>query len=271
MSRSFVVVVIVCFALVGSLFGVPGAFAQNGSGETAGITTTGFGLASGTAVAANLQFLITRGDFYGGPPQAPQVEATPGAESRSLMEPIAEAVEGLDGVESVEVIVSPVQTQYYGRFGDAVARLDVRLTEPDLAGLTNLLYDVTGAAAEQRLFVGYVGASYEAADCDTLEREARQAAIADARGRAEIQAELLEVELGDVTGSADIDAYSGIQFGPYGTIPGSSGGCNPIAPTGLGGESAPAVTFPPFDPTSQSDEVEVYRQVQITFAIAGGA
>lgn len=266
MSRSFVVVAIV--VLVGSLFGVPSALAQTGSGDTAGVTTTGYGLATGTAAAANLQFLITRGDFYGGPQQAPQVEATPGAEARALTEPIAEAVEG---VESVEVIVSPVQTQYYGRFGDAVARIDVRLTEPDLASLTSLLYDVTGAAAEERLFVGYVGASYEAADCDTLEREARQSAIEDARGRAEIQAELLEVELGNVIGSADIDAYSGIQFGPYGTIAGPSGGCNPIAPTGLGGESAPAVTFPPFDPTSQSDEVEVYRQVQITFAIDGSA
>ena len=271
MLRSFIGVAVLCFALVGGLFGVPGAMAQEGSSDETGITTTGYGLSSGTAAAANLQFLISAGDFYGGPPQPPQVEATPGAESRALMAPIAEAVEAMDSVESVEVVVSPVQTGFSGRFGDAVARLDIRMTDPDLEGLTSLLYDVTGAAAQQRLFIAYVGASYEAEDCDTLEREARQAAIEDARGRAEIQAELLDVELGEVIGSADVDAYSGIQFGPYGTIPGPVGGCNPQAPTGFGGESAPAVTFPPFDPTSQSDEVEVYRQIQITFAIAGAA
>ncbi|HEV2106971.1 MAG TPA: SIMPL domain-containing protein, partial [Thermomicrobiales bacterium] len=125
------------------------------------------------------------------------------------------------------------------------------------------------AAAEQRLFVGYVGASYEAADCQTLEREARQAAIDDARSRAEIQAALLGVQLGDVIASSDVDPYPSQAFGPYGPIPAPSGGCEPQAPPGFGGDVAPAVTLPPFDPTSQSDEVEVYRQLRITFAIEG--
>ena len=263
MKRSFVVVLL--FALAATLASPAAVSSQAASEDLAGITVTGYGEASAPAESAAVQFTIVSDSFYGGPPQAPEVEATPGAEARATVAPIVDALGAVEGVEDVTVAIPMISAPYSPA---PVARLEVTVTAPDLDMLTRLVTTATQAAAAERLMVGYVGARFEASDCATLEREARQAALDDARRQAEIQAEVLGVGLGDIVASVDVTAAASTD--PYYGLPvPSASGCDPEIPAGRFGDPALAITLPPFDPTRDSGEVEVYRQVQVTFAIAG--
>jgi hypothetical protein len=264
MSRTLLVALI--FTLIGSLASAPGVLAQGAPPENAGITTTGHGLASAPAETANLQILINSDDYYSGPPRAPQVEATPGATARMTMEPIVAVIEAHDSVESVSVVI-PVPIGSLGRQA-AMARLDIVISAPTADDLTGLLNDVARAAGEDRLIVGYVGASFGVADCETLERDARQAALADAQARATVQADVLGIALGDVIGSVDVEPTITSTF--YGMIPGSRSNCDPASPMNSLLNAELGATLPMFDPVSQSPVVEVYREIQVTFAIDNG-
>lgn len=262
MTRSLLIVTIL--VLCGSLAGTAPVLAQGDAGIQAGITTTGYGEASAPAESAALEFLIISQDaFYGGSPQAPEVEATPGALARETVGPIADAIEASGAVESVEVVI-PLTSDFYSQA--PLARIDVTVANPDLDGLTSLVNDVTQAAAGERLLVGYVGAQFETSDCATLERDAREAALADAQSRAGIQAELLGVELGEVVASTDIDAASGLAT-LYGAQGVSGSNCDPAGLSFPDSGFTSGVMLPRFDPALDSGEVEVYRQLQVTFAI----
>ena len=139
------------------------------------------------------------------------------------------------------------------------------MEEPTTERVQELINAAILGAAEEDLFVGQVGVGYEVADCATLERQARQAAIEDARERAELQADLLGVELGDPVASSDrpVDTTGLVEY--FGPAAITGGGCAPPLPRATAG--AP-VTLPLFDPTTEA-EVEVYVQVAITFEIAG--
>jgi uncharacterized protein YggE len=105
------------------------------------------------------------------------------------------------------------------------------------------------------------GVIYGVADCATLEREARVAAIADGREQAASHAEILEVSLGDVIASRD-DLYSAI----YGT----SGGYAPInscTSQAVGPSISSLYSATPFDPGLPA-EVTVVVNVELTFEIA---
>jgi uncharacterized protein YggE len=264
MSRPLLVALI--FALIGSLASGPSVLAQAAPSERTGITTTGHGLASVPAETAVLQILINSSDYYGGPPQAPQVEATPGATARTTMEPIVAVIEAHDSVESVSVVI-PVPIGSLGR-QTAMARLDIEVSAPAVDDLTGLLNDVARAAGEDRLMIGYVGASFGVADCQTLERDARQAAMEDAQARATVQADVLGIELGDVIASVDVETTAVSTY--YGLIPGASSNCEPASPLNNLLNAELGATLPMFDPVSQSPVVEVYREIQVTFAIDDG-
>lgn len=235
-----------------------------------GVTVVGYGEATAPAETASIQLLITRGEFFGGPPPAPRPGVTPGEEERELLVPIVEAITA-EGVAQgdIGVVVSPVPEVFgYGPGGPAVGRIDLAIAQPTDEGLTSFLAAVSFAAADQRLTLGQVGVLYEAADCAALEREAREAAIADARQRAEVQAELLGVQIGPVTASADMPvASSALDY--FSGLPVPSNSCAP--PTAAGAPAAPGlrVTLPSLDPAAEP-EVEVYAQVSLTFAIAEG-
>lgn len=267
MRRSMAIVTVL--ALAGCVFGATGALAQEGPGQQPGITTTGYGEASAPAESADLEFLLFDETYYGGPPPFPEVEATPGAEARETVAPIVEAIETRDSIESVEVVV-PLTSGLYGG-PPPIARIEVTVSNPDLDMLTSLITGVTQAAASERLLVGHVGAAFATADCQALEREARQAALDDGRSRAEVQASLLGVGLGEVISSTDVDILSSPGFGLYGSPLAASGGCDPPVSASVSGEFTPGITLPGFDPATHSGEVEVYRQLQITFAIEDSA
>jgi uncharacterized protein YggE len=237
--------------------------AQDSSTEPFGITVIGYGEASAPAEAVSLQILVTRQDF--GPPSAPSPGDIPGEEERELVRPVVAALvaEGI-AEEDVAVVVSPSFSGFYGPAGPGVARVDLTVEGADQERVNALVDAATIGAAEERLFVGQVGVRYEVADCRTLERTAREAAIADAQERAEIQAELLGVDLGEVIASSDAPVASAPAFGYFGPVAPDAGNCAPPTATIVVGP----VTFAPFDPTAPA-EVEVYAQMSVTFAFEG--
>jgi uncharacterized protein YggE len=100
------------------------------------------------------------------------------------------------------------------------------------------------------------------ADCATLEREARIAAIANGREQAASHAELLEVSLGDVIASRD-DPYSALIYG-------TSGGYAPVnscTSQASGPSISSLYSATPFDPGVPA-EVTVVVNVELTFEIA---
>ena len=242
-----------------------GAGAQPASPPGATLTVTGFGEASASAETVRLQIAISQGEFFGAP-QPLQPGATPGAEERESVRPVLQSL--LDaGVaeEDVEIVVSPALQGFFGPGGPSLARLDVTLESADLERVTEVIDAVAVGAAEERLVIIQVGAAYDVADCAPLQREARDAAIADARAQAEVQAELLGVSLGDVVASEDAASDATVGFAPYGF--GSSGAtCQRPEPAVYPG--AP-ITLPPFDPTAPV-EVEVYAAVHLSFAMESG-
>jgi hypothetical protein len=270
-----VTLLIALLALLAGGFGPASAAAQDSTGAT-GITTVGYGHASAPAATANLQFLIMYNYFYGGPavgaggPEAgiPVAEATPGAQIVALLDPIVQHVRGIEGVESAEVVLPLIPT--YQRDPNILGRLDVTLASPTRESLTNLYLETTEVTLDNRLMVGFVGAAFTATDCEALEREARQAAVDDARARAELQAETMGVTLGDPIASEDVFVSSDPIATAYGAVPPATGGCDPATRSASStGQLYPGVTLPPFDPGTQGGEIEVYRQVYVTFAIAG--
>jgi uncharacterized protein YggE len=229
-----------------------------------GVTTVGVGEASAPADTAHLQIVIATGDAFMMPEEA-EVDASPAAAEEedfaTQLAPIVDAIVD-QGIERsvAAVVVSPTGDEPFGPGRPSAGRIDVTVADPTRDGLDALLKAVASAADERGLFVDQVGAAYEVDDCAAIEREAREAAIADARARAEVQAELLGVRIGPVT--ASVDAPHAGLFGGAGC--GFEGGGTYISE----GYGVP-VTLPTYDPGAEP-EVEVYVLITLTFAIAQG-
>ena len=230
---------------------------------TQGITTIGYGKSSAPAESAEIQMVVSQEEF--GPPRAPDPEATPGAEEREAVGPMVEGLQAA-GVaeEDIEVVVGTVIGGFYGPGGPGVARVDVAVETPTQERIAELINAATVGAAEENLVLSLIGVGYSVTDCAPLERGARETALNDARTRAELQAELMGVQLGEAVAASDLpldfpaalDAY-------YGALTPTQLACSPPAPAPTSGSP---VSVPPFDPTDEA-EVNVYAQVAVTFTI----
>jgi len=240
-----------------------GAAAQPAPGSGDGeITVIGYGEASAPAEAATMQMVISEEDF--GPSRPPRRGAEPGEEERALVAPIVDALVAAGVAEdAVETIVNPATSEYFGP-SRGLARIDVDVAEPTAEGVRELVDTAIAAAADQGVLVGQVGVGYEVADCRALEREARAAALADARERAEIQAELLGVDLRFATASVDQAPESPLDL-YFGASAAAGSGCAPPTPQVPGSPT----TVPPYDSTAEA-VVDVYAAVAVTFAYRPG-
>jgi hypothetical protein len=238
---------------------------SDGSVPQSGITTIGYGLASAHATGASLQIVIINTDFYHGPPQAPRIESVPGTRARAAMAEVVTAIKTHQSVSSVDVVI-PMITNGMGR-PVAVARLDVDIVEPEASDLTLLLNDAARAAAESDLYIGHVGANFRGSNCVELVREAKRLAIANAREQAEVQAELLDVVLGAVIASADVQPEFRMVHGMFGSMLVPLDSCPPPLPANFHIGSGPGTSLAPFDPATQPIQVDAYRRVVMTFAI----
>ncbi len=252
-------------AAVGPLVSVQ---AQQAADEpTRGITVIGYGKSSAPAETAEIQLVASQEEY--GPPRAPDPDATPGAAEREAVGPM---VEGLvaTGVaeEDIEIVVSSVIGGFYGPGGPGIARVDVTVEDPTQERIDELINAATVGAAEENLVLNQIGVGYGVADCAPLEREARETALDDARTRADLQAELMGVALGDAVAVSDVPLnLSEALNAYYGLFTPTQLACSPPAPAPTSGSP---VSVPPFDPTDGA-EVNVYAQVAVTYAFEAAA
>jgi uncharacterized protein YggE len=252
------------------LFATPLASAQVMTSSLPGISVTGQGRASAPAETATIAIMVSSGDYYMMEPPMEYGEeeaaiATPEVSAEESIAPVIDALVAAGVPEGdIDVIVDP-SSAYSGSWGAPLMQT-IRFTidDPATDRIKELLDTAADAASDAGLFVNMTTALYGVADCDALERDARAAAIADARTRAGLQAELLDVELGDLVASRD-DIYGAMIFG--GMFTGMQvNGCL------LDAEDASMTSIynaPPFDPLSQP-EVTVTHSVELTFAIGSG-
>ncbi len=254
-------------ALASVVSGPFGAAAQPTADAPAqGITVSGFGVASVPAETADLQIIVSQTNY--GPPSGLQPGATPGAEERMQSESVVTSLTDAGVAEGdIDVIVSPVLSSYYGPSGPGVARIDVSIESPTAERIAEIVDAATVGAANERLVIGQVGVSYGVTDCAPLRRRAAEAALVDVRTRAELQADIVGVELGEITGVTDVPVDPSGSWSPYygGFFPLSiaCGPAVPVLPTGA------SVTLAPYDPTAEA-AVSVYAQIVVTYEIARG-
>lgn len=243
---------------------VSGAAAQEAAQPpTRGITVIGYGKSSAPAESAELQLVTSQEEF--GTPRAPDPDATPGAQEREAVGPLVDGLQAI-GVaeEDVEIVVSTVIGGFYGPGGPGVARVDVAVDAPTAERIDELIDAATVGAAEENLILNQIGVGYAVADCAPLEREARETAFEDARTRAELQAEIMGVGLGEAVAASDVPInYGDALSAYYGAFTPTQVPCAPPAPAPTQGSP---VSVPPFDPTDEA-EVNVYAQVAVTFEI----
>ena len=257
--KMFIAVVLGLAVLVPNL-----TVAQEASDAPSGLTVTGFGEASAPADTATVEVVIGAPNF--GPPQAPSPGATPGAQEREAVAPAVDAlVDAGIPEDAIEVIVGPFLNNVptYGGPAQALLRFDV--SDPSAERISELINAATVGAADERLTINGVGVRYEVADCAALERQAREAAIADARTEAETLASLLGVTPGALLAVDDV-SYDPTAVALLGGLLPMSG-CSPVDGEGFppGAFVSSALTF---DPTQEA-VVTVYAQVEMTFAVSG--
>ena len=287
----------VVLALIGLVSLRPGSAAAQEAVPTdrPTIIVSGIGHARSTAETATIQILVGNSEGVYGPifPSAivPADAAVPGASTPEAGEttvgseasgaevvpavgpmgppsltaedlrPLIQAmVEAGVKEEDVRSVTGPAASGIYGPGGPGAAFVEAEVARPTQEGVGEIVDAVTKAATDNGLLVQQLGVGYDIADCAPLEREARQAAVEDARAQAEQLAELVEVTLGDLVQVSSFPTY-GSPFPAE-----DDGGCPPspeVTMIGPGG----MITTPPFDPRAEA-EAEVYAQVTMTFAIA---
>jgi uncharacterized protein YggE len=266
MSHTSSVVRTVVVVILGMLVAGPSPVtAQGTSGVHSGISVIGHGEAHAPADTATLHITVGEGNYAG--PALPQPGVLPGERERESVAPIVEAIVGT-GVDEdqIEVLVGPSIAELWTYFGPATAIVRVTVDNPGREQLGELVDTAALAAADERLVVGRVSATYAVEDCAPLEREAREMAVSDALSKADVMAELIGVTRDDVVGTRDVPSESQAAFGPYGFV---------ASPSACGLEdvslsAAAAYAQPPFDPAAEP-LVTAYAAVEVSFAIVDAA
>lgn len=279
----------------------PAAAAQLSPTGEPMISVTGTGEATAAAETARFQFSIGPSDPFGGfggpPPAAIEVDeaglprdATPEADDGDVaLDPSSDGTTGFDVVpptapqpiteedfepiveamvdagvdrDAILVNVSPGATGG-GPFGPGGGLIEATVDDPNAAAVADIVAAATGAATDTGFFVQHAGVEYDLADCSALIREARQAAIDDARTQAEELAELLDVTLGDPVQVAD---YGGFGFG---AVPADDEGCPPTPSTTSYGPFE-TIDTPAFDPNAAA-EATAYANLSMGFAFEPAA
>lgn len=247
-------------ALVSLVFAIP-ASAQPLPGSVNGVTVFGIGSASAPAGSATMEILLADVQaMYSGMPMMPEAEATPGAAATGLASPVADAIAAVEGVTGVAIAI-PSYTPVYSGMG-TVASISFEVANPTQDSLAGIVATATRTAAPGGLSVAYVGARFTTGDCASLEREARQAALDNARSQADIQADLMGIELGEVVAVFDQNLGFGMDS--------PAGGCEAEAGwSSLAGGPFESASLPAFDPATDPVEVTVTRAISVTWEIAG--
>lgn len=243
----------------------PLASAQGPAVTLPGIIVLGMGQASVPAETATIVLMLGSGDYsYEDPMMMEgQPAATPASSLGEMAAPVIAALVDAGVPEAdIQLISNPFTGDYGPYGGPTMVTLVFTLQDPDAERISTILMAGIDAATDEGMYVNMTGALYGVADCAPIEREARAAAIADAREQATVQAELLDVSLGDVVASRD-DVYGAATYsGIYG------GMMQNTTCTLRGGLDSTSILYsaPAFDPGIEPT-VSVSASIELTFEI----
>jgi len=228
------------------------------AGSAEGVTTIGYDMASTPAETATIRFSVI--DYNSNP--AAQLSEQ---QVRATIQPVIDALVDAGVPEpAMEIIVGPRLVEMAKYEGPALALIRLEIDQPTANRVGEIIAAATSGATAARLSLGTTGVLYGIADCAALDRQAREAAIADARSRADRQADLLGIELGEIVASRDLTVASQTINGPYGPITAGTSCSPPMPPV-----SYSATSLPPFDPTAEP-AVTIYTQVELTWEVTFG-
>jgi uncharacterized protein YggE len=257
LHRTPVVRLVAMLALTLTVVALSPSFAVAASSE--GVATIGYGMASAPAETATIRFSVIDYNYN---PTGAQLS---GEQVRATIQPVIDAlVDAGVPEDAMEIIVGPRLVEMTKYEGPALALVRLEVANPTADRVGEIIAAATSGATAARLSLGITGVRYGIADCAALDRQAREAAIADATSRAETQAALLGIELGEVVGSRDLPVQQQTVNGPYGTVTAETSCTPPMAPVSYG-----ASNLPPFDPTAEAT-VTTYAQVELTWEVAFG-
>lgn len=249
--------------LLGSLLLVaaPLATAQMSPPAPAGITVLGTGSASAPAETATVVLMVGQGYYEEMMPEMQKPSGTPRMSPEETAAPVVDALATV-GVRKadIEILSNPYSGDYGPTGGPATTFIRFDVAAPTTEQISELLDAAIPAAVETGLYMNMASVVYGVADCAALERQAREAAIADAREQAELQAELLGVSLGDLVASRD-DPYAELMYagGYSGVVPVNSCTQGPM-------NQGTSILYgaAPFDPNMPA-EVTLVDYVELTF------
>lgn len=245
----------------------PAASAQSLAGSLPGITVTGTGTASAPAEMATVVIMVGSDPYLyseaGAMGQAGTTPSAPIVTAEEIAAPVVDALvaAGLSSAD-IEIISNPYMGGYGPYGGPQSVTIRFQLADPTVERITGLLDPAIAAAMGARLFINMTSVVYSVADCAPLQLESREAAIANGRDTAELQAGALGVSIGDVVASRDLPF--GYYASPYSGVP-------PVNPCTSGGADPKVISMygaPAFDPTLPA-EVIVTSSVELTFGIVG--
>jgi uncharacterized protein YggE len=236
---------------------------DNGFPTQPSIVVTGLGSASAPAEQAVIQLLIVRAEPYSSAfaSDTPVPTVAAGAVSTGSLAPVVAAIEDSDvDKQAIRVVSSPSLISVCSSSASCSAvRIEVIVDQPNLDQINAIINAAGEAAGSQTLTVQDVGVGYRVADCHALHDLARADAAADARSRADAQAVVLGVKLGNLVVSTE-------EAPPE---PEDDNGCAPLHGSNSDAWWTPGsvgLTTPAFDP-QDAPEVVVRLQLSLAYAI----
>jgi len=181
------------------------------------------------------------------PPDIYPTPVPPEPITEADLQPLIDAIKA-QGVSDSDIEVTIYPYSYYGPYGSPTAL--VTATLHDVSKVGGVMDAANQAiAASGTPYLQNTGVTYSVSDCDTLLKEARKAAVEDARDNGAGLAEALGVGLGAIQGATE---YS---YDPYGY-------------SGCQSQSGPVYDsyMPPYDP-AQPAEVQIISNVTISFGM----
>jgi uncharacterized protein YggE len=220
--------------------------AQAASGALPGITVIGSAQAKTEPDGAIVRLTVGADEFGAIGPGGVSMEIV----EEDDLNPVAEALQE-EGVAEDDIFVDTFVSGSYGPYGIGAAQITFHWSSP--RDLKSVL-DVAQAAVrrETDYQIQSLETLFTIEDCQSLEEQARSAALDDVRERAQDLAELADLTLAGITAISEVPSFT---FA--GGVP---GGC------------AALQQLPPFESFSSSEgnspsEVTVTVNLQVTFAV----
>jgi len=211
-----------------------------------GVTVAGYGTATAQPSGASVQLTISAGDpFSSGSYPGFNISFIEVTE----LEPIVEALKAT-GVQGDSIDVNSFAQDSFGT-GQGAATITFDWSETD--GVTQLAEDLADIVSDETKYtLSGFQVLFTVDDCESLEEQAQETALADARKRAERLASLAGLPLGDIRGIAEGGGVLALYGVPQGCA--SIDELNPLLSGSL-------------NPHNSPDEVRIDYTLTVTFAV----